>query len=350
MQASELAAAGRMTLGEYFERVHRPLFLAGASPRTLAEYRATLRHWERSAEDAPIAEITSLGLAAFRAALLNPESRRAAIASGGQMLFGWEAVASARARLSRKPRRRIGSAATANKHLTHIQAILDKAGPPSPGRRDALGVIAAVPWLQRLRVPRRLPRDVEDRHLAAIYGACAAALHPALPGIDPEHWWQAMIVAALLTGFRREALLALRWSDIDLGRRLVRVEAESDKCDVARVKPLAGLVVQHLVRIRTADPRVFPWRASAKTWDRQWQRLNRAAGLVGRVRLRFHDLKRACGTRIAAAGYGAHAVKHMLDHASLSTSEWYVNATSAAMDLRGLVDRIPLPPELSAGF
>jgi len=282
----------RLSLPEFFHQVFLPHFLAGGRAATAAEYQTAVRYWQRLVGPVPLSEITAAHLLAFRSALMKQPGRRSPTISH----------------------------ATVNKHLRSIQTILDRAGPPGPGRRDALGLIHEPPWLRPLRTRRKLPRHVDDAEILRLYTAAANMTLPTV--VPPADWWRALIVTAITTGFRREALLALTWQDIDLVRRLVRVPAEADKTWAERVKPLATVTVRHLVRIRTSAPAVFRWPYSERTWSRHWDRLRKLA----HTDVTFHDLKRACGTRVAAIAPNPHVVQRMLDHADLSTSLHYVNA------------------------
>ena len=60
----------------------------------------------------------------------------------------------------------------------------------------------------------------------------------------------------------------------------------------------------------------------------------------------MHDLKRACGTRFAAIA-SAWVVQKRLDHSSLATSQFYVNATR---EEREAVERMPLPSVFEEEF
>jgi len=58
----------RLTLRQWYEQRFAALYHADASPRTHAEYSATLNVWAALTADPPLAEITTFTLAAFRQA------------------------------------------------------------------------------------------------------------------------------------------------------------------------------------------------------------------------------------------------------------------------------------------
>jgi len=332
MDAQQRRACRAMGLREFYGAHFRRLFLADARPRTHEAYRETLAHWERLTTDPPLRSIDVETLAAFRDGLHNPPTDPPPWVAGGQLLFAFD--------LGRGRPMRPHRPATCNKHLRTVGAILAKAGPPGPGARDALAVIDRVPWVRPLREERIARRAIPPEVLGLIYNAAMVADHPRLPGLRPADWWRALVLAAFTTGFRRGALLALRWSSIDLIRREITLPPELDKCGCGRRKPISGVLIDHLARIRTASPLVFPWTASGRTFDRQWYRIQAVAGLGPGERFRFHDLKRACAT-----AYAAHAspgvTQLICDHATLATTIRYYQDPAA--EARRAVDALPLP-------
>jgi len=340
----------RLRLREFFDRVFAPQFLVGAAPATLRGYRETLAHWRRCTKDPPLAEITGETLSLLKARLQDPANFPPPRDDRPRTLqLELFPIRPQRPRRRGRPPKPLSRAST-NKHLRHIGAILAKAGPPGPHNRDALGVLPTVPWTKPVREYRRLPRAVSDEPLAAVYRACAYARYPRLEEpVGPqyrEHWWKALITTALLVGFRRGALLDLQWPDVDLPSKKIRLPAEADKCRSERLKPITSLVVAHLVRIRTPGPLVFPWPQSQSTFYRQWHRLQDAAGIAPEQHFGLHDLKRACGTRLATVA-SPWAVQHQLDHRSIHTARHYINPIE---ELQRAVERMPVPDALMADF
>ncbi len=333
MNHRERREAKQLLLPEYYDRYHLPQFQAEAAAGTLKSYRESLAHWQRVTNNPRLSDCDSSLLASFKAALFNPQvfRRKSGVKAPQMSLFD---MAPPAAELNG---RRPLSRATTNKHLRQIAAIFNKAGPAGPKNRDALGILDFVPWTKPLREYRRLPRDVPDEILSAIYRATAAAEFPRLDGVTAADWWKALLASALILGFRRGGLLALRQSDVDWQRAEIRLEAEADKCREERVKPIGQLVLRHLLRIRTADELLFPWPHSERTFYRQWHRIQDAAGVKQQVTV--HDLKRACGSRFSRIA-SPWVVQRRLDHSSVATSQRYVNASE---EETRAVERIPLP-------
>jgi len=305
--------AAAMPISQFLEDRYLPIFSAGCSPRTLRAYRDSVARFVEIAGDLPIGEIAVDHLAAFKAA-----------------------------RSARSRRNRPTAAATVNKDLRHVLAVLSKAGPPGPRNRDALGLLDRAPWTRPLREPRRLPRVPDRATIGEAYKAAAYAAQPAGYAFTPAAWWRALIVAALTLGFRRAALLSLRWEWIDVAANSVRLPAEYDKCLCEREKPINAVAMRHMLAIRTGTgPLVFPWPLSGRSLDRHFARFQQIGGVSAPITL--HALKRACGTLYAEGG-NPWIVQQMLDHASIQTSKHYINASAS---LKAAADALKLPAAFS---
>jgi len=324
----------------FFADVYEPEFLAGAAPATIKDYRATIRYWRRLTRNPPLGDLRSSDLAEFKRALLQPAEIHRQQQDPQLLLFNpWDGDQQGTLfgpGRSMKPLAR----ATINKHLRNLHAILNKTGPRTPGNRDALGLLETVPWTRPVKEPKRRPRPAPEAAVAAIYRAADAADFPRIDYLAPADWWRALIVAAYTTGSRRGALLALRQADVDWEARRIRLEADEDKCDEERIKPISLLTLQHLVRIRNATEWLFPWPHSPVTWYRQWHRLQDAAGLKRPEHIKFHQLKAACGTALARSGASPWAIQQRLDHSTLRTSRYYINASREELDA---IERMPVP-------
>jgi len=347
MNQRERREALELTLRPYFERIHAPMFLSAAKPGTLKRNRETLNHWERETANPRLRDTDSETLSAFKSRLFNPESfgvgRRAGRRSPQRLLFDFSEFPPAAAQTAA---RRTLARATVNIHVRHVLTILNKAGPPGPKNRDALGILAVVPWTKPLRQYKRRPRNVPDDLLEAIYRATSVAEHPRIDGVLPEHWWKAIIVTGVTVGYRKGGMLELPWTSVDWDQSLIRLPAEADKCWEEREKPVSRLVLQHLLRIRTAHELIFHFPASESTFYRQWWAIQAAAGLPENRWIKLHDLKRACGTRWAKIA-SPWVVQHRLDHSSIKTAQYYINATD---EEREAVERLPVPAAFEEDF
>jgi len=158
---------------------------------------------------------------------------------------------------------------------------------------------------------------------------------------------EAFYVLALTTGLRRGELLALRWEDVDLNSRQLRVRralqrangklriVEPKTSTSRRAVVLPRLAVRHLRehRKRQNARRLAlgeAWREHGLVFastigtpieprniNRRWDELRQRAGLTP---LRLHDLRHGCATFMLAAGVPSRAIMEVLGHSGISVT------------------------------
>ena len=168
-----------------------------------------------------------------------------------------------------------------------------------------------------------------------------------------------LIVAALEIGSRLGELLALRWREVDLGRRELRLLAETTKDDEDRILPLSSRLLAVLQMAQTdpsgepfgPDAYVFgdaagqrvksvkkPWQTAVlkahghtledgKVWKRGRLVPELQAAYEAIITLHFHDLRHEAGSRLLELGRPLHHVQEMLGHADIKTTDTYLNVT-----------------------
>lgn len=215
------------------------------------------------------------------------------------------------------------SIATVNRELAILRRVLRVAvaerwiaRSPFEGTSETLISVADEQRRERVLSPSE-----EARLLDACTGRCAGLLLP-------------LVVVAIDTGARRGELLALRWRDVDLAARRVRVVAENAKTQRARSVPLTTRAVAALESLSPgASPEAFVFARSGKPMRsprNAWVGACRNAGLVD---LHFHDLRATCGTRLCGAGVSIAEVARVLGHANVATTfRHYVRETEDALD------------------
>lgn len=151
--------------------------------------------------------------------------------------------------------------------------------------------------------------------------------------------WMVAHCAAVLaasTTCRGVELRHLRWADVDLFDKILRVERSKNESG-RRTLPLNQDAFQALARLReraallgAAEPEhyVFPWchgkvdpTRPQKSWRKAWRNLTAAADLAG---FRFHDLRHTAITELAEAGatdatlmaLSGHMTRRMIEHYS----------------------------------
>ena len=190
------------------------------------------------------------------------------------------------------------------------QKVVDAVGADQPVKANRIAALLgaffafAVKHDRIVRNPARglsryeeTPRDrfLSGEELRAFLSACAAAPDP----------WSDFFALLLWTGARKGAVMAMRWSDIDLEHCVWHMPASSAKnkqlATVALVEPAVSILI-HRQALCSNSPWVFP--SSSKTGHiahaaRAWSALIKSMGISN---LRPHDLRRTIGSWLAASG------------------------------------------------
>ncbi len=254
------------------------------------------------------------------------------------------------------------SARTVNIHRQVLHSIFEFAK-----RKDAFGLVGN-PVAETIKRPEDAPGPVETfepHELRAIAAAARAGKHRTHGGYAnsrfserTEREWQrindqdaAIFIIAACTGLRLGEIIPLRWSDLDLldgvmivSRGMSAGVETSTKSRRPRSVPLAEQALEELTALRGRehfmgrDDHVF-CRADGGPIDRATlrQRFIRAQEEAGvRVR-RFHDLRHTFGS-LAMRRFDLVAVKNMMGHARLSTTERYLHSKPRPDDASKLTD------------
>jgi integrase len=213
---------------------------------------------------------------------------------------------------------------TINKTLVVLKAILGSAVEHSHITINPAAKVAA------LREP-----DREDAVQVLQPAEIARLLHAA------GSLWRTFYLVAVHTGLRRGELLALRWRDLDLEKRLLHVrrslhrnrdgegyvvsEAPLKTRHSRRTVDLSPVVTEALLRHPAGDDpeRDFVFRSQVggpidpDNVDRAFKRYLTLAGLP---EIRFHDLRHTHASLLIAAGVHPKAIQARLGHASITTT------------------------------
>ena len=206
--------------------------------------------------------------------------------------------------------------------LIHVQ---DQAGSRQAQLAYALVHAALVRAVKSRHIPWNPCDAVDKPHHEQIKGRAITAAHWQLlaPLIDED------VALALMgrAGLRRGEVLALRWGDVDLAarqikvaRQLVRVggqlkEQPPKSAAGVRCVPIEEPLAAVLRRAFVLSPALRVVRCSPETLARRWTRLQLEAGIPQPYRL--HDLRHTYATRLVAAGCEMKAVQYSLGHSSI---------------------------------
>lgn len=167
---------------------------------------------------------------------------------------------------------------------------------------------------------------------------------------------RAVVTLALNTALRKGEIRTLRWSQIDFAKRILIVGASKTPAGSNRPIPLNCLAFDALAkwagRLVEAKPEdfVFPACESAgiergrpdkeridpsrpiKSWRSAWRAALKRAGL----KIRFHDLRHTCITKLAESPTSEHTVMAVAGHVSRKMMDHYshvrIEAKRAALE------------------
>ena len=180
------------------------------------------------------------------------------------------------------------------------------------------------------RAIRKYKLRRRDRHLTRDeYRRLGQALRDG----ESDGWVSAPAAAALrlliLTGCRRDEILTLRWDDVDLHARELRLrDSKSGPCMVA-LTPAVEAVLDGIRRIR-GNPWVIAGEVPGsrlKTLKTTWRRVQLRAGLKG---VRLHDLRHSYATRALALGESLTMIGKLLNHSQMQSTARYAHVMDDA--------------------
>jgi integrase len=134
----------------------------------------------------------------------------------------------------------------------------------------------------------------------------------------------------LLTGLRRGEALGLRWTEVDLDRRLlVLVDSKTG----TSIRPLSREAARLLAGLPRIGEYVFPGGGTTGRLvavERTWRRVRREAGLDG-TGVCLHTLRHSFASLAVSAGVPLYTVGKALGHKTPSMTARYAHCAPAAM-------------------
>lgn len=215
--------------------------------------------------------------------------------------------------------------------LSVIDDIRDRSAPVLANRTFAVarkffawtverGILPMSPVLGARPMTPEVSRDrvLSDREVIALWRACDAVGAP----------WAAPIRLLLLTAQRREEVVAMRWSELDLAAGLWTLPKERAKNGKEHFVPLSTAALAALAdAVRIKDSKyVF-----STTGETAVSGISKAKARIDAAMLadlheddpaailadwRLHDLRRTAATAMAALGHPPHVVEAVLNHKS----------------------------------
>jgi integrase len=156
-------------------------------------------------------------------------------------------------------------------------------------------------------------RVLGDDELLAVWNACDVVKWP----------YGHQVRLFILTGCRRDEIADLRWSEVDLEERVLRLPRERVKNDRAHEVPLSNTALAVLERMpRSKNGFVFPSEmvdSSSRAFSRAKRRFDAAImAATGEAipHWTFHDIRRTVASGMARLGINLPVIEKVLNHQS----------------------------------
>jgi integrase len=153
---------------------------------------------------------------------------------------------------------------------------------------------------------RRRDRVLSDPELAALWRAL------------PSGAFGDILRLLVLTGQRRNEIALLEWTEVDLGKGLIRLGPERTKNKCPHEIPLSQSALT-ILRRNFPGPHVANARPEASVFGRFTSWTTAKAALDHRLPLAawtVHDLRRTCATGLGNLRVGPHIIETVLNHRS----------------------------------
>jgi integrase/recombinase XerC len=201
------------------------------------------------------------------------------------------------------------------------------------GRRTGAFLESPVSGLKALKVPRRLPVYLEEGQTEQLLAI------PELKSGSMEDMEQLMVMMLYLTGLRISELLSVRESQVAGGHSNLRVLGKGNKERVVPLPEVLSARISGFVSART-DGRegagsgfLFENASGRRLHPRQaYGMVRRQLSIVSSADRRGpHVLRHTFATHLANRGADLSAIKDLLGHASLASTQVYTHNSIARL-------------------
>ena len=206
-------------------------------------------------------------------------------------------------------------------HVAEFVASLKKTGLKSPTIRRYLASLSSIfafaersGWLSQNPVAQFDKRSLPEAQPRTRF--ISQAEYRRLLSASPSHL-KPILEMAVQTGMRLEELLGLRWEQVNLERREVRLVMT--KTNQPRVVPLSDRAVAVFVAISrlSASPYVFTNPITGKRYRNLRHSFGQACSRAGITDFRWHDLRHTFASWHVQSGTDLYRLSRILGHSTL---------------------------------
>jgi integrase len=212
---------------------------------------------------------------------------------------------------------------TANKERSQLLAIWNFAA-----RKR---FVEQFPDVEAEKAPSRIPKAWLASDLTKLWRALEA-VEGQIAGIRAADWWVALHLVLWFSFERIGAVMALRWSDVDLETGWLTMRAETRKGGredkSCRLHPVA---IEALKQIREPERElIFPWPCSTTYLYPCYERILKAAGLPTDCKSKFHRMRKSAASHYDRLRRGA--ATEILGHSDPKTTRAYLDPRLTAVE------------------
>jgi integrase len=149
-----------------------------------------------------------------------------------------------------------------------------------------------------------------------------------------------IVVMALNTGMRKSEILALKWSDVDMINRMIKIT--NSKNNETRYVPINDTLFATLIKMpncSTGEMKVFAWDNGKpiKYINNGFYNAMKRANIIN---FRFHDLRHTFASHLVMKGVDIRIIQQLLGHKTLAMTMRYSHVSNDAM--KAAVDKLDL--------
>ena len=201
----------------------------------------------------------------------------------------------------------LASASTINNTMQCLGSVLKHA--------QQRGWIAKVPPIKYLRNQNQVVRWLERDEVAALLAELDGPL-------------KAMVLVAINTGLRRTNIVGLRWSQVDLASRVIRIQADEMKTGRDFVVPLNSAAIE-AIRSQLGKHATHVFQRCGRPFSGwPYESWNAALNRAGIKNFRVHDLRHHWASMHVMAGTPLHVLKELGGWSSINMVMRYAHLST----------------------